>query len=157
MTQPQTRQERLSQGLCSECGKAPRARNLNGSFSVRCTVCRAHLQELYDEDANNGYLDRADFARYAVEVFNAIRAGNTSLAQIKAALGEGYKERWMFDAIDSLMGARLITCTRDLYPQRWAVITEQRVREQRKWNSTSNYETVKWPDSAAIFGEQYAK
>lgn len=70
-----------------------------------------------DDYDTEGYLESAAFARFAVTVRGVIH-GPTTIGEMKRALGEKCIDRWLMDAIDSLVGAGAITECWGL-PSRW--------------------------------------
>lgn len=73
--------------------------------------------EAHDDYDTEGYLESAAFAKFAIKVRSVIH-GPTTIGEMKRALGEKCIDRWLMDAIDSLVGAGAITECWGL-PSRW--------------------------------------
>lgn len=115
------RNERLAQGLCSECGERERTRNLDGGKSVRCAYCKEQAErhaathnakrppkrdgdgDLIDDI---GYFGTPRFEEYAAKVKRVIERAKfpSSIADQKRALGENFIDRMHIDALDHLAG-----------------------------------------------------
>lgn len=64
-----------------------------------------HKSDLVDElEISNGYLDSQPFFEYMRQVLEVI-SGRMSVPEIGRALGTKYNERWIWDAIDGLLGS----------------------------------------------------
>ncbi len=117
--QRRLREERLAQGLCSECGERERTRNMDGSKSVRCAYCKERAERhMATHNAKRppkrdgdliddlGYLNTPRFYDYAARVKRLIERASfpPSIADQKRALGDNFIERMHIDALDYLMG-----------------------------------------------------
>ena len=73
--------------------------------------------EAHDDYDTEGYLESAAFAKFAIKVRGVIH-GPTTIGEIKRALGRECNDRWLMDALDSLVGTgSIVECPG--YRMRW--------------------------------------
>jgi len=175
------RRERLARGKCKEC-EGDRVITKGGRESL---FCKDHLDAhnnartkpdkyktsaanvvkkpigrpsvIYDADGDPLlYLDTRAFAEYACLVARAVRKiGRASIADLRRHLGEAMNERYIFDALESLVGAGEIVRVSDVCISRWAIATRKAQQPQTEWNR--NQRTIppsanKSADFESIYG-----
>jgi len=104
----------------------------------------------YDIEESMGYLETKRYDEYCEKVKNAIK-GRLTIPEIKRALGENCIERWVCDALDSLLG-------RGVIKECWGLPTryercEKPVVKVRNWNITTTGKKPPTPDSASLYGD----
>lgn len=72
----------------------------------------------WDELGPPDFRELHGFKQYTLKVYAAFKAGAKTVGDIKRALGEGWQQRWFFDAIESLEGAGLVQEV-GVAPLRW--------------------------------------
>lgn len=136
-----TRQRRRDAGVCIVCGEQPAGTNRDGTASTRCDPCRAQCArprtprpaarrrleviKIDDELVLATWLDSKEFDAFCEEVFD-VCSGRVTIGDIRRSLGDRCIDHWLSDALDALVGKRLLDELTWLIPTRW-----QRRQEDR--------------------------
>lgn len=117
-------QSRKRRGLCTTCSK-PAGLNLDGTRSVSCDEHkRQHGSGNLGVDfiENPGYLDTPAFKAFCILLVKVIgKIGRASIGDLRRALGSDFNERWIHDALNVLVAARLLRRVSHVAPSRWEV------------------------------------
>lgn len=94
----------------------------------------------WEIDGNDGWMDTARYKSFALTVKAAIdrlhkRTGWATFAGIRRELGENCQDRWLTDAVNSLIVAGLIECVSEVVPTRYAPKHAVKTMQiKRRWN-----------------------
>ena len=87
------------------------------------------------QDDHRGYLDSEAFHSYCLAV-RATITGPTTLKQIRERLGDGYRDRWIRDALSSLASIGAINQVRYVFPEQWEPVTVRREAVTKGFNGS---------------------